>query len=399
MKILITAFTYWPNVDGVQNVTTYQAEKLAEFGHDVTVITSKSDGRPDREKHNKVNIVRVPAYKAGLWAKGDKSETQKKFLEYAFEADVYINVCFFDYLSQWILPVIHKIKCRKYVMMHGTWEYEYTALDKSNIKSFVRKTVQNIRWKQYFHKYNNLIPEFDGAFHLHKQDKSFEYFENHGQKNNYELVNAVDERLFNSKSEKLVEDKVIFIQIANYSFQKNQELAIRTFAEAKLEEAELWFVGSTENDYCSYIKKVASECALKNVRFYCGISREELFKLIAKADVFLLTSISEHLPVTILEGLAVGKPFISTDVGVVNAIPGGICCRDKADLVSAIKLLYENPQERAKLAKIGKVFLSRVAHYHQNFREKVKLIFDKEFTCGIAICDLETRLKVLINRY
>ena len=142
MKILITAFTYWPNVDGVQNVTTYQAEKLAEFGHDVTVITSKSDGRPDREKHNKVNIVRVPAYKAGLWAKGDKSETQKKFLEYAFEADVYINVCFFDYLSQWILPVIHKIKCRKYVMMHGTWEYKYTALDKSNIKSFIRKTVQ-----------------------------------------------------------------------------------------------------------------------------------------------------------------------------------------------------------------------------------------------------------------
>ena len=362
MKILFTAFTYWPNVDGVQNVTTYQAEKLVEIGHDVTVITSKIDGSPDKEEHNKVNIVRVPAYKAGLWVKGNKHETQRIFLQYANEADVYINVCFFDYLSQWLLPLMPKLKCHKYVMMHGTWEYEYTALDKSNIKSFVRKTVQNIRWKQYFHKYNNLIPEFDGAFHLHKQDKSFEYFENHGQKNNYELVNAVDERLFNIKSEKLVEDKVIFIQIANYSFQKNQELAIRTFAEAKLEKAELWFVGTKENDYCSYIKKVASECALKNVRFYCGISREELFKLIAVADVFLLTSISEHLPVTILEGLAVGKPFISTDVGVVNAIPGGICCRDKANLVSAIKLLYENPQERAKLAKIGREYVEANCH-------------------------------------
>lgn len=39
MKILISAFTYWPAVDGVQNVTQYQAEGLAARGHDVTVLT------------------------------------------------------------------------------------------------------------------------------------------------------------------------------------------------------------------------------------------------------------------------------------------------------------------------------------------------------------------------
>lgn len=377
MKILFTTFTYWPNVDGVQNVTTYQAEKLAEFGHEVTVITSKIDGSPDKEEHNKVNIVRVSAYKVGLWVKGNKSETQRIFLRYANEADAYINVCFFDYLSQWLLPLIPKLKCRKYVMMHGIWEYKYTALDKSNIKSFVRKTVQNSRWKQYFHKYNRLIPQFDGVFHLHKQDKSFEYFQNHGQKNNYELVNAVDERLFDIKADNSSEtkDKVIYLQIANYSFQKNQELAIRTIAEAKLEGAELWFVGSNENDYCRYIEKVASECGLKNVRFYYGIPREKLYKLIAKADIFLLTSISEHLPVTILEGLAVGKPFISTDVGVVSAIPGGICCKDKTELVSAIKQLYENTQKREELAEIGKEYVETNCHVGVQVKKMEKVLF------------------------
>ena len=39
MRILICAFTYWPAVDGVQNVTQYQAEGLAARGHDVTVLT------------------------------------------------------------------------------------------------------------------------------------------------------------------------------------------------------------------------------------------------------------------------------------------------------------------------------------------------------------------------
>lgn len=364
MKILFTTFTYWPNVDGVQNVTTYQAEKLAEFGHDVTVITSKVNERPDQEVHNKVNIVRVPAYKAGLWVKGNKSEVQTIFLKYVEEADAYINVCFFDYLSQWLLPLIPKLKCRKFVMMHGTWEYQYTLLDKSNIKSFVRKTVQNIRWKQYFHKYDGIISEFDGAFHLHKMDQSYEYFRNHGQINNYELVNAVDEQLFHIKSEKWAENKgkTIYLQIANYSFQKNQELAVRAFAKAKLECSELWLVGSNENDYCKHVKGVASEFGIDNVKFYCGIPREELFELIAQSDVFVLTSISEHLPVTILEGLAAGKPFISTDVGVVSTIPGGIYCKDESQLISAIKQLYDNPRSREKLAEIGKEYVEINCH-------------------------------------
>ena len=376
MKILFTAFTYWPNVDGVQNVTTYQAEKLAELGHNVTIITSKIDGRPDEEKHNKVNIVRVSAYKAGLWVRGNKSETQTTFLKYAEEADAYVNVCFFDYLSQWLLPLIPNLKCRKFVMMHGIWEYKYTVFDKSSIKSFVRKTIQNIRWKQYFHKYDNLIQEFDGAFHLHKMDQSYEYFKKHGQKNNYELVNAVDERLFSIQSEKNVEnkDRTIYLQIANYSFQKNQELAVRAFAKAELDSAELWFVGSNENDYCKCIKKIAMEYNLDGVKFYCGISREKLFGLIAKSDVFILTSISEHLPVTILEGLAAGKPFISTDVGVVSAIPGGIYCKDETQIVSAIKRLHNNPQERKKLAEVGKEYVEINCHMDVQVKKMEEVI-------------------------
>ena len=77
MKILFTSFTYWSNVDGVQNVTCYQAEKLAEFGHDVTVITSMIEGLPKEEVHNSVKIIRVPAYKRALWVKGNKKETQR----------------------------------------------------------------------------------------------------------------------------------------------------------------------------------------------------------------------------------------------------------------------------------------------------------------------------------
>lgn len=78
---------------------------------------------------------------------------------------------------------------------------------------------------------------------------------------------------------------------------------------------------------------------------------------------------------TILEGLAVGKPFISTDVGVVSAIPGGICCKDKTELVSAIKQLYENTQKREELAEIGKEYVETNCHVGVQVKKMEKVLF------------------------
>ena len=60
MNILITVKTYWPEVNGVQNVTQYQAEGLAAKGHNVIVITSDCRGKyKSKEIHNKVKIIIV----------------------------------------------------------------------------------------------------------------------------------------------------------------------------------------------------------------------------------------------------------------------------------------------------------------------------------------------------
>lgn len=376
MRILFTSFTYWPNVDGVQNVTCYQAEKLAEYGHDVTVITSILEGLPNEEVHNSVKIIRVPAYKSALWVKGNKKETQRIFLEEVSKADVYVMVCFFDYLSQWILPLYNKIKCRNYVMMHGTWEYSYTQIDRSSLKKFIRKTIQNIRWKEFFVRYNSLIKKFDGAFHLHQNDESYKYFKLKGQKNNYELINAVDDKLFFIDSQKK-NDKTVYLQIANYSFRKNQEMGLRAFYEADIDNAELWFVGSEENDYCKYLENINRKNTKDNVKFYYGISREELYKLISEADIFLLSSINEHLPVTLLEGMAAKKPYISTDVGVVKYIPGGLVCENMQEFVEGIKILYNDINKRKELSELGYKYAVMNCSIDTQVRKMEKVLLNK----------------------
>lgn len=380
MKICFISFTYYPNLDGVQNVTAYQAEGLVRLGHEVTVITSQINGYPDSDMLNGVNIIRLPIWKYGLWSKGNKQFVKKRFLNICNEHDVVIDVCYFDFLSQNFIPLLPKLKCKKMCMMHGTWEYEYTQLDKTSLKTFVRKTFQNLRWKIFFYNNRKNYMRFDGIFHLHENDKSIQYSKKIGFTKDYVLVNAVDESFFLQKRNYEKKDlPFIFIQVANYSFRKNQILALRAFYQANLPNSELWMIGSQVNDYYNFLIK-ENERLSKNkqskVKIFVELDRKETIEKISKADISILSSISEHLPVTILEGLAAGLPFISTDVGVVSSIPGGIVCKTESDLSLAMIKLYEDNILRKQLAEIGFSYANKNCHINEQVKKMEKIIYE-----------------------
>ena len=45
------------------------------------------------------------------------------------------------------------------------------------------------------------------------------------------------------------------------------------------------------------------------------------------------------------------------------------------------------------------LFLKKIVDYKKSFLNRIKLIFEKDFTSGILICDIETRLKILLNKF
>jgi glycosyltransferase involved in cell wall biosynthesis len=108
-----------------------------------------------------------------------------------------------------------------------------------------------------------------------------------------------------------------------------------------------------------------------------GKERIDLFKLMRMADIFALPSYIEGLPISLLEGMALGKPSISTNVyaipEAVKHLETGILIEpgDSSALAEAILQLKNNKELSEKIGKSGREFVLK------NFdeREAAKIAF------------------------
>ena len=86
--------------------------------------------------------------------------------------------------------------------------------------------------------------------------------------------------------------------------------------------------------------------------------REDVPALLSLADVMLLPSLSDAMPITVLEAMALGVPIIASDVGGVREALGeeaGICVPpgDTAALADACVRVLTDAELRASLGRSG----------------------------------------------
>ena len=56
------------------------------------------------------------------------------------------------------------------------------------------------------------------------------------------------------------------------------------------------------------------------IKFFGGCSQTEVMSILKKADIFLLPSVAEILPVSLMEAQCIGLPVIATSVGAVSEV-------------------------------------------------------------------------------
>ena len=355
MKIVFTTHTYYPEKNGVQVVTEYLAEGLAKKGHEVHIITEMLSGEKKEDIHNDVNINRVVAKVVHTFNIGEKKEFQELLLEKCKNADALINVCTQTALTDWSFPVLNKISCKKVLYLHGIIDLKINKNDFTSISTLSHKIWNCLRYKLYYMRAGKYFKMYDLVTQLHTFDRGYRFFEKKYGTKSVVMENAAENTFFNHASQ-ICKDYIL--SVANYLPIKNQEMLLQAFYRSNLpENAKLILIGSTKNSYYSKLinlkQQLDCQYGTRNVELLTGVPRSDIYKYTKEAKIYLLGSRAEMFPISIIEAMASGIPFISTDVGCVKYLPGGVVV-DKIDEMSYwLELLWNNEKVRSNLGTVG----------------------------------------------
>jgi L-malate glycosyltransferase len=154
-------------------------------------------------------------------------------------------------------------------------------------------------------------------------------------------------------------DHFVIVQVARLNKLKDHLTAIRAFARlrASLPEARLLIVGEGEER-----RSIEVEITKQNLGAYVRLAglRTDVPRLLADCDLLWLTSVSEGIPLTLIEGMAAGLPVVSTDVGGVSEVVATdetgllVPAANDQHLAEAVLKLARDPVLRQRLASAGK---------------------------------------------
>lgn len=366
MRILFTVHSYYPNQDGVQFVTKYLAEGLAEKGNSVTVITYFY---PDKTKIkeeflNGVSILRWDATTVHTIHKGDKAGYQKYILAHQDEYDVMVNVGTQTALTDWLFPISKEIHIPKLLYIHSIWDFNVNVHEYNNAKELIAKLWANCRWYIYYKKNTRRFKEYGMVTQLHEKDYSYRFFSNNYGIQSKIMGNAADDVFFNEEVDESINLPTNYIiNVSNYNERKNQKLGIEAFLKSDIpDDWQLILIGSKSNEYSDQMRSFETEIRKtlnlsdkqKEIQILSDVPRKDINTYVKKAKLYLLTSTWEAFPISLVESMATSVPFISSNVGIVSFLSGGVVAHNIHEYVDWIEKFVNNPELRAKFGKRGK---------------------------------------------
>lgn len=184
------------------------------------------------------------------------------------------------------------------------------------------------------------------------------YFEKSIQDKSCVITNPIDKEYFDSHIEydRKGTDEIRIVTAGRISKPKNHIHMVDSFFSIAGEcpNAHLYIYGKDDNDGSSDIIKEAIEKSEYGKRVHLMGSCSTWPEEIAKADIFVMSSIFEGMPNALLEAMVVGLPVISTDCpsgGPASVIEDGVNGRlvpmhDIEPMAQAMKELIEDKDKR-----------------------------------------------------
>jgi colanic acid/amylovoran biosynthesis glycosyltransferase len=249
-----------------------------------------------------------------------------------------------------------------------------------NVGAFIKSHwMQNTKLFSFFHGmdiregiksngkiYNDLFQNADNILSI--SSYNYNYLKKWGAKNIRHHPNGVDTSYFKKNYFKKKFNEFTILSVGRLVPEKGYFYALDAFSKLIKEypfikiKYDIIGRGVLEKKIKTYIEKYN----LKNHVFLHGAKiGDDLLSFYQRADVFLLSSIAEALPVVILEASACELPIIATDVGGISEEVGDkksgflVPANDSDAIYKRLKILINNRKKRLELGKKGREIVCR----------------------------------------
>jgi glycosyltransferase involved in cell wall biosynthesis len=172
------------------------------------------------------------------------------------------------------------------------------------------------------------------------------------------IPNGVEDAFY-YPDERVPQAKPRLLFVGRLSNQKNLPLLLHALAGVS-DRFETTIVGDGELE--AQLKELSVGLNLQNVRFYGRADGDELRNLYRNADIFVLPSEREGMPLVLLEALAMGLPVVATDIpGTRDVIHDGVNGRlvalgDAAALREALFSVTSSPETYRRMSEASRKF-------------------------------------------
>jgi glycosyltransferase involved in cell wall biosynthesis len=261
------------------------------------------------------------------------------------------------FFSSQFLVVLFKIPSYKILHFHTSigWSYIRLSIIFLSAKIFRKKTIWHVHTGEMLTYYadSSLLEKYIIKFVLRNADvvialssnckKMIEDIEPRASiKILLNTVNVTDYEVNNRK----IHDPVNVLLLGRLEYRKGIHIILK--AIKILADKNISFVLAGDGDIEGTRKFVKENCFETKVSVPGWISGDQKLALLKEADIYILPSYQEGLPISILEAMSAGLPIISTPVGgIPDAVTDGengylIEPGDSEALASKILFLSEN---------------------------------------------------------
>jgi glycosyltransferase involved in cell wall biosynthesis len=160
------------------------------------------------------------------------------------------------------------------------------------------------------------------------------------------------------------DDCALVLTVANLRQEKGYDVLLSTAKIVSDRGVAAWFVAVGYGPLADALVSVKSDLALGD-RFNFVGRRDDVLRLMVAADMFVLPSHLEGLPVTLMEATSVGAAVVATSVGevpriITNGVDGLVVPPgDPEALADAIDRLVKDPAMRARLGEAAMALSER----------------------------------------